>query len=307
MQIALVCMAGISVYLILYGFVGPSLIQKSIYRRRFNDIKDRSVLDLYKKNQSDSSLLKNLLERCQPFVERVSGKDTDKAEKKFKEVSQLLYSAGISVSPSTYLFTEKIVTILSFAVGAFLLLAIDDKMVGLLVFAIILLLPFIFFRYSLKLKVTMRKSLIGRQLPDILDLLSISVDAGMGFDQALDYVVNNMDGPLIDELTILMREMSLGRARKDAFKNLSTRLGIESVSNFTSAVIQASEMGISMRDVLKTQADVARTTRVNEVKAKAAKASIKMLIPMVCFIFPVLFIVLMGPAVINMIEGGFLG
>lgn len=307
MQTVFILMLGLSVYLILCGFVGPVIIQKMVYRRRINDVRDRSVFDLYKKEQSDNTLMKNLLEKFQPFAERVSGKDTDKAEKKFKEVSQLLYSAGISVSPSTYIFAEKIVTIISAAIGIFMLLIIEDKMVGLLVFIVFLLLPYILFRFSLKSKMTMRKSLIGRQLPDILDLLSISVDAGMGFDQALDYVVNNMDGPLIDELTIVMREMGLGRSRKDAFKNMSNRLGIESVSNFSSAVIQAAEMGISMRDVLKTQAEVARTTRVNEVKAKAAKASIKMLIPMVCCIFPVLFIVLMGPAAINMIEGGFFG
>ena len=304
MGVILILMTGLTVYFALYGFIGPSVIESLIYRRRIRDIKDRNIRDLYSKYQTDNTLVKNLLTRFQPLIEKMSKRDTDKAEKKFKETAQMLYSAGISVSPSTYIFIEKVVYVVAFILAGFLAIIADSMMAKMYGFLIAAIAPYILFRFSLKSKVTLRKTLIARQLPDILDLLSISVDAGMGFDQALDYVVKNMDGPLVDELTITTKEMSLGRTRRDAFKNLSERLAIESVTNFSSAVVQATEMGISMRDVLKTQADVVRTTRVNEVKAKAAKASIKMLIPMVCFIFPVLFIILMGPAAISMMQNG---
>lgn len=304
MSYALIMMIGLSVYLILYSFIGPEIIKEAIYRRRINDVRDRNIRDLYSKYRSENTLIKNLQARLLPIIERLSKKDNDKEAKKYKETAQLLYSAGISMDPSTYLFIEKIVYVVAFIMAGFLALIIDGVQAKLYVILIAVIAPYILFRFSLKSKVTMRKTMIARQLPDILDLLSISVDAGMGFDQALDYVVNNMDGPFVDELMIAVREMGLGRTRKEAFKNLSDRIDIESVTNFASAVVQATEMGISMRDVLITQADVARTARVSEVKAKAAKASVKMLIPMVCFIFPVLFIVLMGPAVINMMSSG---
>lgn len=307
MSIVLILFSGLSVYLFICGFIGPVVIEKLIYRRRISDIRNRNIRDLYNKYQADNTLMKNLLIKFQPLIEKMSKKDTEKAEKKYKETAQLLYSAGISIEPSTYMFIEKLTYVVALILAGFLAVILDEPMAKMYVFLIAAAAPYILFRFSVKSKVTYRKNLISRQLPDILDLLSISVDAGMGFDQALDYVVKNMDGPLIDELTITTKEMGLGRTRKDAFKNLSERLEIESVTNFASAVVQATEMGISMRDVLKTQAEVARTTRVNEVKAKAAKASIKMLIPMVCFIFPVLFIILMGPAAISMMQNGGLG
>lgn len=306
MDYLLLILSGLTVYLVFTAFLGPIISKEALYKRRINDIRDKNIRTLYDKYQAENSFVKTIFTKLQPLIDRMSKNDTDKNEEKFKETSQLLYSAGVSMSPSTYLFIEKVVSIISVIIGIFLMVTVEDVMAKMLFLLISIIAPYILFRFTLKSKVTLRKNLIARQLPDILDLLSISVDAGMGFDQALSYVVTDMDGPLIDELVIVVREMGLGRSRKDAFKNLAERLSIESVSNFTSAVVQSTEMGISMQNMLKTQAEVARTTRINAVKAKAAKASIKMLIPMVCFIFPVLFIILMGPAVLNMIKGGFM-
>ena len=211
MGVILILMTGLTVYFALYGFIGPSVIESLIYRRRIRDIKDRNIRDLYSKYQTDNTLVKNLLTRFQPLIEKMSKRDTDKAEKKYKETAQMLYSAGISVSPSTYMFIEKVVYVVAFILAGFLAIIADSMMAKMYGFLIAAIAPYILFRFSLKSKVTLRKTLIARQLPDILDLLSISVDAGMGFDQALDYVVKNMDGPLVDELTITTKEMSLGR------------------------------------------------------------------------------------------------
>ena len=113
-----------------------------------------------------------------------------------------------------------------------------------------------------------------------------------------------MVGPLIDEMAVLQRELQLGKSRIDAFNDFGERSNSNAIQNFSTAVIQATEMGIPLHDMLVAQADAARNEHVSKVRAKAAKASIRMLLPMVGFIFPVLFIVLMGPAVINVLNAG---
>ncbi|MEA4815941.1 MAG: type II secretion system F family protein [Lachnospiraceae bacterium] len=157
------------------------------------------------------------------------------------------------------------------------------------------------FRFYLSMKVTKRKNAIERQLPDVLDLLSVSVEAGLGFEQALTHISNNMEGPLIDEIIVTAREMSLGRTRKDALNLLGERCNIDDLRSFAAALIQAGQLGIPMKNVLRSQSAAIRVSRKAKVQERAMKVSTKMLIPMVVFIFPVIFIVLMGPAIINMI------
>ncbi len=160
---------------------------------------------------------------------------------------------------------------------------------------------FVLCRFYLKRKITERKNGIQQQLPDTLDLLSVSVSAGLGFDQALSYVVEKSKGPLIDELDVARREIALGRKRKEALRRFSERCGGSEIQTFVSAVIQADELGSSMQNVLAIQSDTIRQAHKQKVEEKAQKLSIKMLIPIVLFIFPVIFIVLLGPAVPSII------
>ncbi|MCG8484732.1 MAG: type II secretion system F family protein, partial [Clostridia bacterium] len=162
-------------------------------------------------------------------------------------------------------------------------------------------------RFHLKSKISRRKNEIYHQLPDTLDLLSVSVSAGLGFDQALIYVVKKSEGVLIRELDTAQREIALGRSRKEALEQLADRCDSLEIQTFVSAVIQADEIGASMQNILQVQASAIREAHKQNVEEKAQKLSVKMLIPMVLFIFPVMFIVLMGPSIPAIMEalGGF--
>ena len=157
-------------------------------------------------------------------------------------------------------------------------------------------------KYSLEGKITERKKRIRSQLPEVMDILSVSVVAGLSFDQALGHVVERAEGPLIEEFAIARREITLGKTRREALNGVAERTQEDDIKSFISAVNQADELGISMQNVLNSQSMMIREARQQEVEERAAKIPVKILIPMVLFIFPVIFIVLLGPAVPSLLE-----
>ena len=157
-------------------------------------------------------------------------------------------------------------------------------------------------RFHLKSRITRRQNEIYHQLPETMDLLSVSVSAGLGFDQALAYVVQKSEGALIRELEIAQRQITLGRPRKEALEQLAKRCSSLELKTFTSAVLQADEVGASIQNVLQIQAATIRETHRQNVEEQANKLSVKMLIPLVFLIFPVLLIVLLGPAVYSIVQ-----
>ncbi len=151
-------------------------------------------------------------------------------------------------------------------------------------------------------KVEEREVAIRRALPDTLDLLTICVESGLGFDQAVDRVVENVPGPLSREFARMLGEVTAGSSRADALRNLQERINSEEVRSFVLAMIQADTFGVSIGRVLRGQADEMRIRRRQEAQEKAQKAPVKMLIPMVFCIFPSLFIVILGPAALSILE-----
>jgi tight adherence protein C len=146
-------------------------------------------------------------------------------------------------------------------------------------------------------RIARRQQQVLKALPDALDLLSISVSAGLGFDGAMLEVVNRWQNPLTEEFSAVLRDLKLGTSRRDALRDFARRTGVEDVANFTAAVIQADELGTPLKDVLQIQSQQMRMYRRHRAEEQARKATIKMLVPMVFFIFPALFVVLLGPAV----------
>ncbi len=141
------------------------------------------------------------------------------------------------------------------------------------------------------------------QLPDALDLLTISVEAGLGFDAALAKVVEKMEGPLVDEFRQALAEVRMGRTRRDALRDVATRADAQPVSNFIGAIIQAEQLGVPIAKVLQIQSNQLRIERRQRAEEAAAKAPVKMLFPMVGCIFPTIFIVILGPAVVTIMGG----
>jgi tight adherence protein C len=147
-------------------------------------------------------------------------------------------------------------------------------------------------------RVKARQKAILLQIPDALDLLTISVRAGLGFDAALGKVVEKMEGPLIDEFRRALAEVRVGKARRDALRDIIPRTEVPALTNFIGAVIQAEQLGVAISKVLQVQSEQLRIERRQRAEEMAAKAPIKMLFPLVGCIFPSLFIVILGPAII---------
>ena len=151
-------------------------------------------------------------------------------------------------------------------------------------------------------KIKARQKLILRMIPDTLDLLTISVRAGLGFDAALAKVVEKLPGPLTDEFRRALAEVRVGKARRDALRDMIPRTNVQPLSNFIGAIIQAETLGVSISKVLQVQSEQLRIERRQRAEEQAAKAPIKMLFPLVGCIFPSLFIVILGPAFISIIQ-----
>ncbi len=154
-------------------------------------------------------------------------------------------------------------------------------------------------------KISNRQAEIRKGLPDVLDLLVICVEAGLSLDQATARTsaeLSKAQPALSDELGIVALEQRAGRARSDAWKHMAERTDVEVVRNLVSMLVQAEQFGTSIGKTLRVHSDTLRTKRVQEIEEKAAKLSVKLLFPLVLFIFPSLFVVVLGPAVLVMID-----
>ncbi len=277
---------------------------KDRINRRISCISGKSIEDY-----ADEELKKPLTERLfKPLIKSINkifGKYFYSSDdsKKSEQLRKMLRQAGLTILPSEY-NAIRLIVMIGFA-ALFILMGYMAKLrVTLLIFAPLMgaYAAFALMRFSLFSNITKRRRKMESQLPDILDMISVNVEAGLGFEQAILHIINHFEGPLVDEFTITYREMTMGRSRRDALMLLGERTGIEDVKTFAGAVIQAGKMGISLKNVLQTQSQAIRESRRNKIEERAMKISVKMLLPMVIFIFPVIFIALMGPAVIRIIE-----
>lgn len=148
--------------------------------------------------------------------------------------------------------------------------------------------------YNLGLK---RQEQIKNTLPDSMDLLTISVEAGLGFDAALSQVAKNTDGPLAGEFFRVLQEMQIGKSRGEAFRSLADRTSVGELRAFVSSLVQADQFGIPIANVLREQSKELRVKRRQRAEEKAQKVPVKIMVPLVIFIFPVIFIIILGPAV----------
>jgi tight adherence protein C len=156
--------------------------------------------------------------------------------------------------------------------------------------------------FWLSSKAKARQKSIARALPDTLDMMSICVDAGLGFEAALQKVAFQSDGELAMEMRRVISEIRVGVARADALRHLAERTQVQDVASFVAVLVQADRLGIAIRNVLNTQSIQMRIVRRQRAEEEAGKAPIKMLIPLALFIFPAMFAVLLGPAVPRILQ-----
>ncbi|MEW9672592.1 type II secretion system F family protein [Ammoniphilus sp. 3BR4] len=154
--------------------------------------------------------------------------------------------------------------------------------------------------FYLNAKKKARMLLLERQMPDYFDMVNVSIEAGMGLDAALLKVSGRMEGPIAEEFLRTLGDMKLGKSRRDAFTELRDRVPSEAFQSVIGALIQADQFGIGMSKVLHAQTRRMRERRRQAAREQAMKAPVKMLIPMVLFIFPTLFIILLGPIVLQL-------
>ena len=156
--------------------------------------------------------------------------------------------------------------------------------------------------WVLKMKLRSRREAIKSELPDALDLLAVSVEAGLGFDGAVTKLTEHMEGALVQEFELTLNEIRIGEGRQVALKKMAERVDAPELSNFVRAVVQAEQLGISLGRILRVQAADTRQRRQAAAEERAMKAPIKMLFPTVLFIFPAMFLVVLGPAMLNIIR-----
>ena len=159
----------------------------------------------------------------------------------------------------------------------------------------------------LQSKINTRQNEIRKSMPDALDLLTICVQAGLGFDMAMQRVAEKWEDALADEFSRALREISLGNVRRVALRNMSDRIGISEMTSFVAAIIQSEQLGVSMAKVLRIQSDQMRTRRRQIAEEKAQQAPVKMLFPMALLIFPSLLIILLGPAGLQLKDSALAG
>jgi len=145
---------------------------------------------------------------------------------------------------------------------------------------------------------------IDRTLPDAIDLMVVCVEAGLGLDMAMTRVAERMKGPLAEEFARSINEMKIGKTKQEALRAVASRAGSHNLASFLSMIIQGIQMGVSMGHILRIQSDSMRTVRRQRAQEQAMKAPVKMLFPLVLFIFPALFVVILGPAVIQIMNSG---
>lgn len=194
-------------------------------------------------------------------------------------------------------------TIVSAVVFFFLGLLIGKVQLGVVFMLVGAALGFIGPEFWLGRRIRDRSMQMILQLPDALDLLTISVEAGLGFDAALAKVVEKMDGALVVEFRQALAEIRMGRTRREALRDIVARADAQPVANFIGAIVQAEQLGVPIAKVLQIQSQQLRVERRQRAEEAAAKAPVKMLFPMVGCIFPTIFIVILGPAIVTVMGG----
>ncbi len=262
------------------------------------------------KNLEELELQAPFLERTlRPLAASLSGRMSRMASSSFTdrtEKSLALAGNPGDLRTADWLGVKAIAAIIGAILFFFLFFILNvlgfPPLIGLLMTGVGAIFGYTIPEFWLGGRVKKRQKAILLMIPDTLDLLTISVRAGLGFDAALGKVVEKLAGPLSDEFRRALAEVRVGKARRDALRDIVPRTEVAPLTNFIGAIIQAEQLGVSVSKVLQVQSEQLRIERRQRAEEQAAKAPIKMLFPLVGCIFPSLFIVILGPAIILIVQ-----
>lgn len=239
-----------------------------------------------------------LIERLADFTGRLT------PQRQLESTQKLLEMAGSSTDPTQFFLMRIVLTLVLGVGGTLLAFVVLEREPGE---AILWVLGGIGLGYYLPVllmrsRIERRQQEVIKALPDALDLLVICVEAGLGFDQAMGKVYEKWDNELALAFGRVLREIQLGKTRVRALKDMAERMDVPDVNTFIAAIVQAEQLGVSMASILRVQSDQMRVKRRQRAQEKAQQAPVKMMIPMVLLIFPSIWIVLMGPAILMLMD-----
>lgn len=288
-------------YLIYYLSFGAIYIKRQAINIRL----ERIAKDDPKTQENELSkplfarIIQPMLERMSKTVLKIAPKEIILAFEKKVIAAGIPYNLMVKDWINIQVLIILCIPMLTATLGYY----IDFEVKKIIIFGIVevglgLLIP----SFILSKKANERHNKILRSLPDVLDLLTVSVEAGLSFDGALTKVVDKMPGPLAKEFENVLQEMKVGKQKRDALRDMAERTGVNDLTSFVGSIIQADQLGVSIGNVLRIQSEQMRQKRMQRAQEKAMKAPVKMLIPMILFIFPTIFSVLIGPVIVRMIN-----
>lgn len=294
-------MAFLSVFLLAYSIAGVIIRRGQSIQIRLESLAKEQTPGM--DNELNQPLFSRVLKPMLDSVSKVIMKVTPKEIITSLEKKIIMAGSPRNMTIKDWVNFQVLITVGLPLVTLMLGYYLKAKPGGLIMFVIAevalgLVLP----NFALSKSISERQKKIQNSLPDIIDLLTVSVEAGLGFDGALVKVIDKMPGPLASEFEKVLQEIKVGRQKKDALRDMADRVCIQDLTTFVGSVIQADQFGVSIGNVLRLQSEQMRQKRRQRAQEKALKAPVKMIIPMVVFIFPTLFSVLLGPVVIQIID-----
>jgi len=290
----------LSIFFLLYGILTVLNRDKIKIEKRLSQIKELHTVD--EEKIDNQSFMERMLKPFYQSISRALVKLTP--SHKLKMLSKRLERAGLLKNSTIgkWLFNKSMIILIFSSIIGLLCLLVDPNILKAAFLALLVMVAMnAFSGFYLSRRIENRKKQILKDLPYTLDLITVSVEAGLSFDGAMARVISNISGELCDEFATSLKEIRMGIERRVALKNMSERCDVKELSMFITSLIQADELGVSLSKVLRIEAANLREHRKQVSREKAMKAPIKMLFPLVFFIFPSIFIIILGPAVIRMI------
>ena len=306
MPLVVVVLVFICVMFFVLGMTAPVSNDKSLLNSRIDNIArnmtdDFEIIPSLPDSEMDASFGERIL---RPALRRISAFATKMTPAAATdEIRALIIKAGnpgrIGVAEFIGIMVITFFVMLGVGLIAVKVVAPDDTLTSAGLLAFCLILGYIAPDVMMQQVINGRQALVRKRLPDTIDLLIVSVEAGLGLDGAIAKVVEKMRGPIAQEFSRVLDEMRLGKQRARAMKDMAARVDIQEVTTFVAAIYQSEQLGVSIASVLRVQSESIRIARTQAIREAAAKLPVLMLIPLIFCIFPSILVVMLGPGIIS--------